>query len=137
MINCGSKATNELHTIDRDTGKLRCLISRKEECRVFCNHVDNRFFVLTNKDLKSKEKCYDFKVMTISHPKQGDLNKLSLYNNEYVINNFYTPEDGEIVQEIDIFSNSLVLYIAKEGTAYMKVININDTKDVHTVVLGD
>lgn len=66
MINCGSKSTNELHTIDRNTGKLRCLISRKEECRVFCNHVGNRFFVLTNKDLKTKEKCYDFKVITIS-----------------------------------------------------------------------
>lgn len=66
MINCGSKSTNELHTIDRNTGKLKCLISRKEECRVFCNHVGNRFFVLTNKDLKTKEKCYDFKVITIA-----------------------------------------------------------------------
>lgn len=55
MINCGSKSTNELHTIERDSGKVRCLISRKEDCRVFCNHVGNRFFVLTNKDLKTKE----------------------------------------------------------------------------------
>jgi protease II len=87
MINCGSKSTNEIHVIDRETGILRCLINRKEECRIFCNHVGDRFFVLTNKDLKTKEKCYDYKVITM---KQSSTDKPAINKpNNFQIETFY------------------------------------------------
>lgn len=84
--------------------------------------------MLINKDLKTKEKCYDFKVVTM-HVEPTTSQK-------WIIQDFFIPDEGEIIKEIDIFSHSLVLYFSKEGTVYMKIVELNNKNDSHKINLG-
>lgn len=107
--------------------------------------MGSKFFVLTNKDLITKEKCYDFKVITMAIKEKSakivyvdsKQPKKSIFQ-DFEVEDFYVPEDGEIVKEIDLFSDNLVLYIQKEGTVYMKVIALNENKEApYKIQLGN
>ncbi|EAS03452.2 peptidase S9A prolyl oligopeptidase domain protein beta-propeller (macronuclear) [Tetrahymena thermophila SB210] len=129
FIDCRSKANSEIHALDRETGEIKCLVKRSDNCKAFLNHVNDKFFALVNKDLKTKENCYDFKVITMS--------QASPSSKGYNIQDFYIPEEGEVIREIDIFEDCLVLYIYKEGSVYMRVVDLNNPQSNYKISLGD
>ena len=48
---------------------------------------------------------------------------------------FYAPEEGVIITEVDIFKDYIVLYLRKNSKAVLRVINIA-SKDTHDLDIG-
>ncbi|EGR32260.1 oligopeptidase b, putative [Ichthyophthirius multifiliis] len=122
-ILCTSKDSTEIHVLDRKTFKKKILISRNDKAKAFCNHANGKFYILINIDPKTKQKYYDFKVLTQAYNQQN-------------FEDFYIPQEGEIIKEMDIFEHTLALYCSRQGTEYVRIID-QDTKNTHIVELGD
>lgn len=122
VILCTSKTINKILVFKNDSHSLNSasittLISDRLECLAYCQHAGDTFYILSNKNV------YDFKIQTL---KDADLNQ-----ERYQFQDFYQPQPGEVISEIDLFQDYLVLYIRCEAESYMKVISLQ-TKEVYT-----
>lgn len=45
---------------------------------------------------------------------------------------FYTPANGEVIQDVDLFYQHLVLYITKESDSMIRIIDLS-TKAASTI----
>jgi oligopeptidase B len=93
---------------------LQLLFSRSNKSRFFCNHAENDFYVLTDKD-----GAYDYKIMKIS-------DQAFQRSKEPKMVEFYVPPEGERVKEIDLFKENIVLYLDKEGVSVITIIDLKD-----------
>ncbi|CAD8184063.1 unnamed protein product [Paramecium octaurelia] len=110
-----TKQSNEVILIDReDPKKVQLLFSRKENAiNLVHHHEEHGLYILTNKN------SYDYKVLK----QEGD---------KFV--DFYCPQQGEVLQEVDLFHKHLVLYFTKESESFIKVISLQD-KEIYNLFI--
>ncbi|KRX02134.1 hypothetical protein PPERSA_06329 [Pseudocohnilembus persalinus] len=126
IINSASKQNSEIIVFDRylhhpSSKNLQTIFSRNRQNRAFANHSRDKFYILTDAD-----GVYDFKIVTIDDTQFQQKN--------YQYKDFYVPDKGEILKEIDIFQNHIVLYQKQSGQSFMTVIDIR-TKEKHKIQL--
>ena len=106
FINSMTKLHSEIRVVDRkhknswsETENIITLFPRSRMARAFASHSGETFYLLSDCD-----GVYDFKVMTLED------SKLNSNNLQQEFKNFYTPKDGEIISEMDLFQDHLGLY---------------------------
>lgn len=97
VILCSSKTSTKIQVFKRDdvfAQNKKVIASGTQNCLAYIQHIGNKFYLLTNKDV------YDYKVQVMDDDGKE-------------FKDFYLPENGEVIQELDIFEKYLVLYIKR------------------------
>jgi len=113
IIHSSSKSGSEVLVMDRnnDTAErpeIVNIFSRKKNQRAFANHARGNFFLVV-----TEEGVYDTKIVTIEDEKFRKKN--------FEFQDYYVPEAGEIITEIDLFKDHTVIYLEKEGVSCIKI----------------
>jgi hypothetical protein len=77
-------------------------------------HSGKYFYLLTDAD-----KVYDYKVVRIAEDEV-----FSKPESQLKFEDFFLPEQGEIITDIDIFEDKLALYVKKSGSSLIYVVNL-------------
>lgn len=120
VISSSTKQTAEVYVVKRQiineaiNDQLKLIFSRKNQSRFFCNHAEENFYFLTDKD-----GAYDYKIMKLSDQDFENSKEPKLVD-------FYVPPEGDRVKEIDLFKEHIVLYLDREGVSLLAIINLKD-----------
>ena len=109
IIGSAQTVSTEYHLLRADDplGKLRCFQPRERDLEYSIAHLDDRFYILTNKDAKN------FQLMTTPEDKTGQENWTTVIPHR----------DNTLLEDVDLFRKFLVLSERTDGLTRLRVIS--------------
>lgn len=120
FVNSATKEDNEIWVIDRDDpSSIRLLVDKENSGNAHVDHLRDFFIQITNQGEEDK-----------------NFHLLIMKDGEYKWEVLVDKEEGVVVSDYDGFKNFIAVYMKKNGEPLIKIIDLEDTSNQHTVQVG-